>query len=251
MDAALNAVMLLIAARLEEARIRPVRMFLAALLGAACALICRRLALSRGETALLWLPVAFIMQAAAQGKTALVQPVRHICLLLCAAGLLGGMVLALRGATESLPTAYALGGICMAVMTLSLTRARRAAADVRHVQIICRYRGLNVTFDAMADSGNTLRDYLTHRPVIVMPLQKGKKLFHLKNETLRPIFADTAGGRVMMQLLMPQETIVLLNGQKKNVCAAVALSDALSENAPALVPSSLIQGLEQIKSRGG
>ena len=50
----------------------------------------------------------------------------------------------------------------------------------------------------MVDSGNCLRDYLTHRPVIVMPQARGYRLFGLENTPLRPIFADTAGGRQMM-----------------------------------------------------
>lgn len=248
MDAALDAVMLGIAARLGGGRIRPVRMLLAALMGAGLALAARRLMLSRAQIAVLWLPAAFVMQAAAQGRRALVHPVRHVGLLLCAAGLLGGTVTALLGATGSLPTAYALGGVCMAGMTANLARARRVVSDVRQAYIVCRWRGRTAEFEAMADSGNTLRDYLTHLPVIVMPAGQGKKLFGIQSEVLRPIFADTAGGRQMMELLMPEEITVCTGEREAKVTAAVALCKGLSKDAPALIPASLLENMEDIKT---
>lgn len=60
----------------------------------------------------------------------------------------------------------------------------------------------------MVDSGNCLRDYLTHRPVIVIPQARGNRLFGLEDTPLRPIFADTAGGRQMMFCLTPERTIL-------------------------------------------
>ena len=90
-------------------------------------------------------------------------------------------------------------------------------------------------------SGNCLRDYLTHRPVIVMPQARGYRLFGLENTPLRPIFADTAGGRQMMLCLTPEATI-LDNGQtKRAVEALLALSPGLGGNAPALLPASLLE----------
>ncbi len=56
----------------------------------------------------------------------------------------------------------------------------------------------------MLDSGNTLRDYLTHLPVIVLPEEAGRRRMGLSGAALRPIFADTAGGRQMMGVLTPQ-----------------------------------------------
>jgi len=243
LDAALDAVMLGIAARLGGMRIRPERVICGALAGALCAWLARKPALSRGAAALVWLPTALIMQMIAQGKAALVHPMRNTLLLLCAAGLLGGTLTALAGATGSLVSAYALGGVCMAVMTMSLARAGRAVGDTRRALIVCRYRGRTARFEAMIDSGNTLRDYLTHRPVIVMPTDMGKRLFHLREAPLRPIFADTAGGRQMMELLVPQETEVMIGGRRTRVEAAVALCGALSKHAPALAPASLTDGL--------
>lgn len=242
LDTALDAVLLMIAARLGGMRIRPARVLFGALTGAGAALIVRRLALSPGQTAALWLPAALAMQAAAQGRGALAHPVRHVLLLLSAAGLLGGTLTALAGAAGSLCAAYALCGVCMAAMTASVTRARRAAC-VRRVEIVCRWRGRTARFEAMIDSGNTLRDYLTHRPVIVMPRALGRRLFGIEDEALRPIFADTAGGRQWMELLVPAQTIVRADGQEKQVDAAVALCGALGGHAPVLAPASLTDGL--------
>lgn len=195
---------------------------------------------SRGQAAALWIPLAYLMTLTAQGRRAMVHPVRCVCLLLCASGLLGGTLTALYGATGSLLSAYALGGILMTAMTASLMRARRAAADVRYVRLTCCWHGRHVRFEAMTDSGNTLRDYLTHRPVIVMPKDAGIRLFGLEGAALRPIFADTAGGRQMMDIFVPEETILHADGMTKRVKAAVALSGALPKDAPALAPAVLL-----------
>jgi len=250
LDAALDAAILLIAARFEGRRLRPWRLFFGAMIGAGAAWMARSLALSRGQAAALWLPAAYLMALAAQGRRAAAHPVRSVCLLLCAAGLLGGTLTALHGATGSLLPAYALGGILMTAMTASLLRARRAA-DVRRVGVSCRHRGKTAQFEAMIDSGNTLRDYLTHYPVIVMSKDVGIRLFGLEDEPLRPIFADTAGGRQMMDVFVPGETILFSGGKRRRVYAAVALSDALSRGAPALAPASLLDEQEEIKSIGG
>lgn len=94
----------------------------------------------------------------------------------------------------------------------------------------------------MVDSGNTLRDYLTHRPVIVLAHASGRRRFALGTAPLRPIFADTAGGRRMMDCFVPEETIVEWAGGRQSVRAAVALSPYMREGAPALLPASLLSG---------
>ena len=237
----MDAAMLMIAARLDGRWVRPWRLLLGALTGAGCAWLARALALSQGQTAALWLPAAYLMQLAAQGRRGVLHPVRCVCLLLCAAGLLGGTLTALAGATESLVKAYALGGAMMTGMTVCLFRARHTTLDVRRAEVICRKDGRTARFEAMIDSGNTLRDYLTHRPVIVLAEKTGRRLLGLEDAVLRPIFADTAGGRQMMAVFVPQETVILLDGKRRRVLSAVALSGALSEDAPALVPASLLK----------
>ena len=228
--------MLLLALRFAGWRIRPVRVALGALLGALCAQAA--VPLSHTARMLLWLPVALVMMLVTGGRRAARAPGRAAGLLLCAAGLLGGIVLSLYGATGSLRLAYALGGAAaLAVMLLHRQPGRPVPARAQ-----CRLHGQTASFRAMADSGNTLRDYLTHLPVIVAPEEVGRRLLHLEGAALRPIFADTAGGRQMMQCFLPEETIITLDGEQRRVRAAWALSPGLAENAPALIPGALLEG---------
>lgn len=239
--------MLLLALRFAGWRIRPARVALGALLGALCAQAAAPL--SRAQRMLLWGPVALAMMIAAGGRRAARAPVRAAGLLLCAAGLLGGIVLSLAGATGSLHLAYALGGTAaLSVMLLHKQPGHPVTARAQ-----CRLRGQTAAFHAMVDSGNTLRDYLTHLPVIVAPEEAGRRLLHLEGAALRPIFADTAGGRQMMQCFLPEETIITLDGERRLVRAAWALSPGLRGNAPALIPSALLAertGGQSEKQRG-
>ncbi len=248
LDAALNALSLLLAARLAGERIALRRCACAALAGAAVAEACRQLSLTRGQTALLWLPTALLMVALAHGRRALAHPAGHVALLLSAAGLLGGIVLALSGATGSLAAAYALGGGCALIASAHVRGARRVHAGVWRAQVVCVYRGRRASFDAMIDSGNTLRDYLTHLPVIVLPEAAGRRRLHLGEDMLRPIFADTAGGRQMMGVLAPQ-AVEIRSPERRRVRAIIALSPGMREDAPALVPAALLEDGDQ-KRRG-
>ena len=128
----------------------------------------------------------------------------------------------------------------MAVMTANLVRTRNTALDVRRVQIVCSHRGKSVQFEAMIDSGNTLRDYLTQYPVIVMSKAAGMSLFGMEEERLRPIFADTAGGRQMMSIFVPSQMQLVAGGKNRKIEAAVAFCEALSKEAPILAPASLL-----------
>ncbi|MBR5559947.1 MAG: sigma-E processing peptidase SpoIIGA, partial [Clostridia bacterium] len=161
-------------------------------------------------------------------------------LLLCAAGLLGGVVLSLYGATQSFALAYGTGGVCTVCIAAAALRARRNVISQTLLRVQCRYRGNLAAFDAMADSGNTLRDYLTHRPVIVMPEAQGRDVFALEGAALRPIFAETAGGRQMMYCFTPEEVCLIAGKQARRADAVVALSPAMKRDAPALVPAVLL-----------
>ena len=159
----------------------------------------------------------------------------------CAAGLLGGTVQALSGAAGSRTIGLWLGAAAAPFLSAATVRLRRMRQSATHVRVRMTCGGRTAAFTAMVDSGNCLRDYLTHRPVIVMPQARGYRLFGLENTPLRPIFADTAGGRQMMLCLTPEATI-LDNGQtKRAVEALLALSPGLGGNAPALLPVSLLE----------
>lgn len=121
-----------------------------------------------------------------------------------------------------------------------MIRASRMRRDVQTVRVCMTYKKRTARFSAVVDSGNCLRDYLTHRPVIVIPQARGNRLFGLEDTPLRPIFADTAGGRQMMFCLTPERTILCDGRNEWAVEAMLALSPGLGGNAPALLPASLL-----------
>lgn len=241
----MNALMILLALRLGGWRMQPVRVLLGALAGAAIAQAAGTL--SRIQGAFLWLPAAVLMMRIAVGKSSLRSLFAGAAMLLCAAGLAGGMVLALWGATGSLAAAYVLGGSAAAAIGLCAAHREKRA---KHVRVICTYHGRSAAFDAMIDSGNTLRDYLTHRPVIVLPEKRVKGAFELAALPLRPIFAQTAGGRQRMAVLAPDAVQLEMDGMRHAVRAMIAIAPEMSESVPALVPLSLLDELWN-SNRGG
>lgn len=198
------------------------------------------MALSPGAAALFWAPASALMMSIACGGCALRRPLKGAMLLLCAFGLLGGVIQALQGALGSSAAAYAAGVVCTLVIAACVVRSGISAKDTQRARLRLRFRGIEAEFDAIIDSGNTLRDYLTHRPVIVLP-EPAKERLGLCGAPLRPIFADTAGGRVMMDCFLPEETLLKTKGEYGAVCAAAAFSPGLGAGAQALVPASLVQ----------
>ena len=241
----MNALMLALAVRLGGGRVVPVRVLLGAGAGAAIAQMAQ--GLTRMQSMLVWLPAAMLMMRTAKGKNGCL--LADALLFLCASGLVGGMVLALWGATGSLTLAYALAGIAAACIGVCASRKPRHWSEAAHVRVLCRYRGRDAAFDAMIDSGNTLHDYLTRLPVIVLPEETGRKALKIGSRTLRPIFAQTAGGRQRMHVLVPEMIALELNGTPCAVQAVIAFSPQMSSCVPALVPAALLGGL--CNSNGG
>lgn len=233
-DTLANALCLCMALRMMDRRVRPARVAAASALGAGLACAARGTGL---QGALLWLPVALLMARAACGRERML---RGALLLLAGEGLLGGTVLALRGATGSLAAAWGIGAAATAVMALSTCRARRAAQDVTRARFLCTVRGRSASFEAIIDSGNGLRDYLTHRPVVVLPEAARDRLRLGGDAPLRPILADTAGGRQMMGCLTPEHAEILVQGTRRPARCVVAFSPGLAPDAPALVPMALL-----------
>lgn len=231
-----NTVALLMALRVLRVRIRPFRIVFAAIFGAAAAFSARIICLSRMQGMLAWLPVAAYMMRIAAGTGA---PWRGATVLLACEGFLGGVVLALAGATGSLPLAHALSAAAAGAAFVNTMRAGRSARDTHRVRVRCVIGGREYAFDAIIDSGNSLRDYLSHRPVIVAgmdALGRGE----MEGLRTRPIFADTAGGRQMMQMILPEQTTIEDNKTCLRVEAALAFSPGLRKGTPALAPSALL-----------
>ena len=227
-DTIMNTCTIAVALRLDGMRIQPVRLLLGAVFGAGAALCARRTGIR--YPAALWLPAAAGMMIIAAGRRACRRPVHHVILLFSAGGLLGGVVLALAGAFGSLPAAYLAACGCALYLAVRLRRVQHG-----RVQIQCA----GVCMAAMVDTGNTLRDYLTGLPVIALP--EGCPMAMALGDALpmRPIFADTAGGRQMMSLCVPGQIRLERDGRKQTVRAAVALSAGLRADSPALVPETL------------
>ena len=240
-DAALDSLMIVLALRLGGRRIHMLRVLAGALAGAFAAQLARGAALGQMHAALLWLPCAMLMMAIAGGGRSGKRVLRDGLLLLSAAGLLGGVVQALLGATGSMRAAYALGAAAFVVSALCMVRSRRAAHDAVHarVAIVCREK--SAAFEAIIDSGNVLRDYLTALPVIVLPRVEAEKKLGVQAAALRPIFADTAGGRQMMSCFVPQQVTIRVDGKDRQVRAAAALAEGMRAGVPALVPAALLR----------
>lgn len=244
----MNALMLSLAVRLGGGQIAAARVLPGAAAGAAIAWAAR--GLSRPAQILAWLPAAMLMMRIARGEEARRSLIADSMLLLCAAGLTGGVVLCFLGATGSHAAAYALGGIAAFAVGLCAARSRQTQLSIRRARLACTYCGKGAAFDAMIDSGNTLRDYLTQLPVIVIPESTGRKALGLEQAPLRPIFAQTAGGRQQMAIFSPQEITLEIDGVSRRVQAVMALSPGMSETVPALVPADLA-GNHWNSSRGG
>ncbi len=227
------------ALRVLRVRIRPVFVFFAALVGAFAALAAKVARLSRGAEALLWLPIALFMMRVAAGREGRLRRVigRAAALLACE-GFLGGVVLALYGATGSLLAAHVLSIGCAGAVFVSARRSAAAYGDVHRVRVTCRMGERTLSFDAIVDSGNSLRDYLTHRPVIVAAAAEKSRLGDART---RLIFADTAGGRQMMQLIIPDSVEIAIGRRTRQARAALAFSPAMGKDMPALVPASLLE----------
>ena len=221
MNLLMDTLCLTAAMRLSSLRARPGRVLLSALAGALLSMIALSLWGLRAS-AYAALPIAVLMALLAFGlRRAPGGSARLLIAGLLSAGMAQYMhLLGLGGWAAALACAP---GVLYAVHLLLRWQSRAGErADVR----LLFERG-GVSLDGLVDSGNCLRDYLTHRPVIVMPQARGYRLFGLENTPLRPIFADTAGGRQMMLCLTPEATI-LDNGQtKRAVEALLALSPGL------------------------
>ena len=237
LDTLANSLCIAMMLRITENRRRGVRVIFAALTGALAAYGVRQLGFSRGLEALCWLLVAIVITFAALGRVSL----RAALVLLACEGFLGGTVYALYGALGTKAAAWGVGAVFAFVMSASAIRARTAAADVHTVRIRITADTHTAEFEALVDSGNCLRDYLTHRAVIVLP-EAAKEALGLIGAPLRPIFADTAGGRQMMDCFTPRGVWIVRHGQVTQANACVAFSPGLTKHAPALLPQSLLKG---------
>lgn len=236
MDMAVNALCLCMVQKLMNRRTHGWRTALGAGFGALAAWILRHVQMERLLEATLWLPIALGMVRIAVGR----RPLRAALLLLAAAGLIGGTVSALAGATGSLAAGWGIGVIAVSFMAAGAKREKRAACDLARAEVTVTIHGCSASFEGIIDSGNCLRDYFSHRSVVVLP-EGAKAQLGLCGAALRPIFADTAGGRMMMDCVTAERTQIMAEGFVYDVQACVAFSPGLAGGAPALIPAALVQ----------
>lgn len=236
-DLLMDGCMLAMALRILNVRIRLKRVCFAAFFGSCISCAAAFLRLSRPACMALWLPSALGMMRLGAGRAgSLRASLSRAAVLFACAGYLGGVVLALEGAAGQRHSALIVGAVLATAVFVICNRCACRRAHQGRVRIECIISGRRMAFDAIVDSGNSLRDYLTHRPVIVAP--GGQACLRLP---ARPIFAQTAGGRQMMLLVVPQETIIHLRGERRRVAAALAFSPGLKRGTPALAPAALFE----------
>ena len=228
----MDALAILIALKLQGHAVRPLRVLCGAALGAAIAGLCTCLLPNRAAQIMLWPPAAMSMMLLADGE-ARAHPFAGMAVLLAAYGLLGGTVQALAGATGSLPAAWLLGAGFSLAAAVCVRRRRRMPGRGR---LILTAGGKTAEWEAIIDSGNTLTDYLTRLPVIVLAQEDAQALLDPDALHLRPLFADTAGGRQMMWCFTPERALLRTERGTRELHAAAALSPGLRRGSPALIP---------------
>ena len=129
--------------------------------GLACA------GLPKGMRAALWLPIAAGMMRIAAGRAE--KPLRAAGLLLAAAGCSAARFRRFPARRVPGQPGFWLGAAAAPLLSAATVCLRRMRQSATHVRVRMTCGGRTAAFTAMVDSGNCLRDYLTHRPVIVMP----------------------------------------------------------------------------------
>lgn len=245
-DAGINALCLCMMLRLTGGSIRLKNVASGAVFGALMACALRGARVERTLQMAFWLPTALGMARLAAGRWSF----RAAFVLFACAGLLGGTVYAVSSTVDSLWAGWLLGALAACLAAAHTLRAKRAACDVTRAIVTVTIHGCSTSFDGIIDSGNCLRDYLTHRPVVVLP-EAAKARFGLMGTAIRPIFADTAGGRLMMDCITAEQMQIRSGGQVRDVRASAAFSPGLAGGALALIPASLMEEQENGVSVNG
>ena len=240
----LCALSLALAVRLSGGRPRLGKILFGGLVGALLSETVRRMTQAQGLRALLGVPIAALCMVLTDRQGMARHPARSLLSALAACGLLGGMMTA-AGATGSKRMGIAAGLAAAVPVCASLLRPRGGVPSGPAVLKITA-NGRTLRIPAIIDSGNTLRDYLTRRPVIVVASEPWRARLGFPEEGeavtgLRILFADTAGGRQRMDCFIPDAAVLETEQGRQIIRIVAAFSAGLSENAPALVPGCLVK----------
>lgn len=202
-------------------------------------ILCRQYA-ALSPLALMGLPAGVILCFRTHGWQACVRCT--VTTLLSGMLTAGAMTACLNaGMTARTAGATALGLSLAACLLIHLIP--NVLMNVRQVEL--RVEERSVLLPAMLDSGNLLRDPVTNRPVLVIPLRAARTLFPtLKDPSrltelplgFRLLNVRTAAGSALLPMFRPDECKIYLNG---SVCPAellVAVAGHEYGGVQALVP---------------
>ena len=157
---------------------------------------------------------------------------------------------------------FALLALVSGIITLLGGRFFRSKSSGREATITVYYEGNRVSFEAMVDSGNLLREPISGRPCIVVDTSvmkgvlprelllaaKGKELCAMERLSaphqrhVRLIPTRTASGQGMLLGVRPQRILVKTSGKEREIDAVIALAELgrSGEERRALLPSQLL-----------
>ena len=126
---------------------------------------------------------------------------RRCCVFLVLTMALGGLALAFgKGGFGSLVAGTLLLGV------LCLAGFRRRIGSVTYVPVELWHRGIHLRLTALGDTGNTLRDPITGRPVLIIDAASAGRLVGLSPEQLRQPVNTLASGKYPGLRLIPFST---------------------------------------------
>ncbi len=159
---------------------------------------------------------------------------------------LGGIAMGLgRGGFVSI--VLSAGGVCF----LCLVGFRGRAGGQQYLPVTIRYAGRTAHLTALVDTGNTLRDPLSGRPVLVVDAAAATKLLPLSREQLTSPVETLATAKVPGLRLIPYSAVGqsagLLLGLRPD---GVQINGKEAEYMVAFAPQSLGQGQYQALAGG-
>lgn len=156
-----------------------------------------------------------------------------LCLTLLMAG--GGRLLRTLG----------LGGTPLVLVQAAgvpvLARLAPPGSQAGCIQVEITHQGRRLELTALVDSGNLLRDPLTHLPVVILPHASAGAFAALPGLRLIPI--RTAAGQSLLPVFQPQQVRVHGAGGWRRVQVAVGLGASGCALAPACVLSPTQGGI--------
>lgn len=158
------------------------------------------------------------------------------------------LVLIMTGSAQLLRTAGLSGTLLILILLLPmplLSRLLPADSQARCVTVELLCSGHRLELTALVDSGNLLRDPLTHLPVIVVSRQAAARIIPLPppgeaSPGMRLISVRTIAGSALMPVFRPDRVRLMLSGGWQETRAVIGLSPDGYSGFQALIPSCII-----------